>query len=175
MTQSQRNKRIGGYKASVLEFVSEKKFWLCFCLIHCSLIFFFFAYNDSNLPQQGGNLDRCGTGCVVLDWLGRSIAELAVVLASPPELGSSPPALLPSSMPALLPSALPNHLHIPFQMAAVLVLQLRLAIKLQAEVFHEKCCGIMNDPKQSKQNICSTRVLLLLVSASGKCPNSYQL
>lgn len=73
-----------------------------------------------------------------------------------------------SSPPALLPSASPNHLHLPFQMAAVLVLQLRLAIKLQSEVFSEKCHGIMNDTKQSKQDICGTRRLLLLVGASGK-------
>lgn len=45
----------------------------------------------------------------------------------------------------------------------MLVLHLRLAIKLQAEVFHEKCHGIMNDPKQPKQDISSTRGLLLLV------------
>lgn len=69
---------------------------------------------------------------------------------------------------ALLPSASPNHLHLPFQIAAVLVLQLRLAIKLQAEVFHEKCHGIMNDPKQPKQDTSSTRGLLLLVGVTGK-------
>lgn len=48
----------------------KKKFWLCFCLIHYSLIFFSFAFNDSYLPQQGGNSDRCVMGCVVLDWEG---------------------------------------------------------------------------------------------------------
>lgn len=94
MTQIQRNKRTGDYKASKLEFVSEK-IVACFCLIHCSLNFlFFFAYDGSNLPQQGGNVDRCGIVCVVLDWWGSSWAELAMAL---PSLSGWVPALLPHS------------------------------------------------------------------------------
>lgn len=98
-------------------------------------------------------LSLTGGGGAGLGWAGSGPAITTWV-------GSCPPALLPS--------APPNHLHLPFQIAAVLVLHLRLAIKLQAEVFRETCHGIMNDPKQSKQDISSTRALLLLVGASGK-------
>lgn len=128
MNQIQRNKRTGGYKGSVLEFVYEKVLTLLL-LNSLQFNFFFFAYNNSNLPQQGGNPDRCGMGCVVLDWCGRSWAELTVVLPLLPGWG---PAPLPCSPPPCLPfSPQPHHLHLPFQTAAVLALQLRLAIKWQ--------------------------------------------